>query len=347
MRRCGAPGHIPAYLRECVILHRLRKHYRGILSVAFLVVGITALVFLVLRVVPGDSIKASFGTETGILTPDQIAALRKFYGMDQSLLSQYWTWVSSMLTGNFGVSTISGQSVLELTKISLPVTLELAVLSTFFGATIGVALGILSASRPNGFRDLFSQATSMMFLAIPSFVTASSLVVIFANKYGYFPNALDYAAPWEDPWLNVQQMMFPTLVLAITVAAPVMRTTRASMLDTASQDFIRTAEGKGLSRLRVLWGHLLPNSLLPVVTATGMQFGYLLGGAIIVEQIFAMPGIGRQVLTAILQRDYAVVQSTTLLIALMFVAVNKLTDATYRRIDPRIGRAETETGTEK
>lgn len=323
-------------------MHWLRKHARGIFSVLFLIVGITALVFIVLRVVPGDSIKASFGTETGILTPEQLAALRTFYGMDQSLLSQYWTWVSSMFTGNFGISTISGQSVLSLTQVSLPVTLELALLATFFGALFGVALGILSASRPNGIRDYLGQATSIVFLAVPSFVTASSLVVVFANKYGYFPNALEYAAPWQDPWLNLQQMMFPTLVLAITVAAPVMRTTRAAMLDTASQDFIRTAEGKGLSRIRVLWTHLLPNSLLPVVTATGMQFGYLLGGAIIVEQIFAMPGIGRQVLTAILQRDYAVVQSTTLLIALMFVAVNKLTDALYRRIDPRIGRAVTE-----
>ena len=141
--------------------------------------------------------------------------------------------------------------------------------------------------------------------------------------------------------------MFPALVLALTVAAPVMRTTRASLLDTASQDFIRTAEGKGLTRRRVLWRHLLPNSLLPVVTMTGMQFGYLLGGAIIVEEIFAMPGIGRQVLTGILQRDYAVVQSTVLLIALMFVVANKSTDALYRRIDPRIGRTETEAGVGK
>lgn len=332
---------------DWLVLYLLRKRARGILSVVLLVVGISALVFIVLRVVPGDSIKASFGTETGILTPAQLASLRKFYGMDQSLLSQYWNWVTSMLTGNFGVSTISGASVLELTRISLPVTLELAVISTLLGALLGVGLGILSASRPNALRDLFGQSMGMLFLAVPSFVTATALVVVFANKFDYFPNALDYAAPWQNLWLNIQQMMFPSLVLAITVAAPVMRTTRASMLDTATQDFIRTAEGKGLSHSRLLWRHLLPNSLLPVVTATGMQFGYLLGGAIIVEQIFAMPGIGRQVLTAILQRDYAVVQSTTLLIALMFVLVNKLTDALYRRIDPRIGRAETEAVTAK
>ncbi|OIQ74560.1 glutathione transport system permease protein GsiC [mine drainage metagenome] len=181
-------------------------------------------------------------------------------------------------------------------------------------------------------------------MAIPAFVTASAIVVVFANVFGYFPNALDYAAPWQDPWLNFQQMMFPAFVLSLTVAAPVMRTTRTSLLDMSSQDFIRTAEGKGLSRQRVLWRHLLPNSLLPVVTMTGMQFGYLLGGAIIVEQIFALPGIGRQVLTAIMQRDYSVVQSTTLLIAVMFVFVNLATDSLYRRIDPRIGKSEAESG---
>lgn len=330
--------------QESVIVQFLRSRLRGFLGIVLLVLGISVLVFVVLRVVPGDAIKASFGVETGILTPEQLAALREFYGLDQSLLTQYLNWMSGMLRGNFGVSTLSGQSVWQLTLVSLPVTLELALLATIVGAILGISLGLLSASKPNAIRDLFGQVSGMLFLAVPAFVTATSIVTIFANVFGYFPNALEYAAPWEDLSLNLQQMMFPTLVLSLTVAAPVMRTTRAAMLDTASQDFIRTAEGKGLSRRRVLWRHLLPNSMLPVVTMTGMQFGYLLGGAIIVEQIFAMPGIGRQVLTAILQRDYAVVQSTTLLIAIMFVLVNKGTDLLYRRIDPRIGRARVEGG---
>lgn len=322
----------------------IRARLAGVASFLSLLVGISVLVFIVLRVVPGDSIQASFGIETGVLTPEQLASLRAYYGFDKSLVSQYFTWVGSILAGNFGYSTISGQSVLDLTKVSFPVTLELALLATALGALLGVGFGILSASKPAGIRDRFAQVVGMLFLAVPSFVTATAIVSIFAIRFGYFPNALEYAAPWQDLGLNLQQMLFPSLVLAITVAAPVMRTTRASMLDTASQDFIRTAEGKGLTKSRVLWRHLLPNSLLPVVTMTGMQFGYLLGGAIIVEQIFAMPGIGRQVLTGILQRDYSVVQTTTLLIAVMFVIVNKLTDALYRRIDPRIGKGRTEGG---
>ena len=338
------PDACPTSLRERVSPLIMRRRLRSTASVLLLLASISVLVFLVLRVVPGDAIKAAFGTESGILTKAQITALRHYYGMDQSILSQYWAWVSAMAHGNFGVSTISGQTVVELTKVSLPVTIELAVFATLLGTIIGVGLGLISASRPNGGRDLVSQTLGILFLAVPSFVTATALVTILANRFTYFPNALEYAAPWQNLSLNIQQMMFPSLVLALTVAAPVLRTTRTALLDTASQDFIRTAEGKGLSRARVLWRHLLPNSLLPVVTMTGMQFGYLLGGAIIVEQIFAMPGIGRQVLTAILQRDYAVVQSTTLLIAVMFVFVNKGTDALYRRIDPRIGRSERESG---
>lgn len=325
-------------------MRTLHRRLRGAASILLLLVSISVLVFLVLRVVPGDAIKAAFGTESGILTKAQIASLKRYYGMDQSLLAQYWGWVNSMLHGNFGVSLISGESVVDLTKVSLPVTLELAIFATILGTIIGVGLGLLSASKPSGRRDLASQTLGIIFLAVPSFVTATALVTVLANRFSYFPNALEYAAPWENLSLNLQQMLFPSLVLALTVAAPVLRTTRTALLETSSQDFIRTAEGKGLSRGRVMWRHLLPNSLLPVVTMTGMQFGYLLGGAIIVEQIFAMPGIGRQVLTAILQRDYSVVQSTTLLIAIMFVFVNKGTDALYRRIDPRIGRSERESG---
>jgi peptide/nickel transport system permease protein len=306
--------------------------------VVTLIIGISILVFLILRVIPGDAVLATLGTEVGALTPEQLASLRSFYGVDQPLLVQYFSWIGSMLSGNFGYSVISGRSVLSLTLISLPVTMQLALLATVFGAVMGVALGMLSASKPGSIRDFIGQGSGIAFLALPSFVAGSAIVVVMAERFGYFPNALPYAAPWEDPWLNFQQMMFPAFVLSLTVAAPVMRTTRASLLDMASQDFIRTAEGKGLSRARVQWRHLLPNSLLPVITMTGMQFGYLLGGAIIVEQIFAMPGLGRQVLTGILQRDYSVVQSTTMLIAVMFVVVNLVTDSLYRRVDPRIGR---------
>jgi peptide/nickel transport system permease protein len=173
-------------------------------------------------------------------------------------------------------------------------------------------------------------------LAVPSFVVGTALATILASKFHYFPNGRDYATPLEDPWLNLQQMIFPALVLSLEFCAPVMRTTRSALLEVASRDFVRTARGKGVSARRVMMRHILRNALIPIVTIVGIQFGYLLGGAVIVEQIFALPGLGRQVVTAISQRDYAVVQSTVLVIATCFVVVNLLVDVLYSRLDPRV-----------
>lgn len=298
--------------------------------------GVSLLVFGVLRVIPGNQITASLGTESGVLTPEQLAALRAYYGLDQPLPLQYVSWLENVCTGNLGVVLRSGQSVSALTAAALPVTLELAALATAFGFLVGLLLGMISASRPNGIRDTATQGVGLLALAIPSFVLASATVGYLAAEFHYFPNALPYAPPWRHLGLNLQQMVFPAMVLGVGVAAPVMRVTRSSILEISSMDFVRTARGKGVSPRIVAVRHVLRNALIPIVTATGIQFGYLLGGAVIVEQIFVLPGIGRQVLNGILQREYAVVQSTVLVIAAAFVIVNLLVDLLYRRIDPRV-----------
>ncbi len=294
------------------------------------------LVFIVLRVIPGNQITASLGTESGALTSEQLAALRSYYGLDQPLPLQYLSWLANVCTGNLGLALRSGQSVSAMTEAALPVTLELALLATAFGFVAGVALGMLSASRPDGLRDTATQGVGLLALAVPSFVLASATVTYLAAEFHYFPNSLPYTAPWQDLGLNLQQMLFPALVLGVGVAAPVMRTTRSAILEISSMDFVRTARGKGVSPGLVAFRHVLRNALIPIVTATGIQFGYLLGGAVIVEEIFALPGIGRQVLNGILQREYAVVQSTVLVIAAAFVIVNLLVDLLYARIDPRV-----------
>jgi peptide/nickel transport system permease protein len=299
-------------------------------------VGVSVVVFVVLRVIPGNQIEAAFGTEAGALTPAQHAALAHYYGMDRSLVSQYFSWMGSVLTGNLGVALNTQQTVWSMTKSSLPVTLELAVLSTLLGTLIGVLLGLVSASKPNAIRDTVGQSVGLVALSVPSFVLGTAIVTIVASKLNYFPNGAEYEAPWDDLSQNLQQMLFPAIVLGIAVAAPVMRTTRSAMIEITSRDFVRTAHGKGVSPTRVLFRHVLGNALIPIVTIVGLQFGYLLGGALIVEQIFALPGIGRQVYQAILDREYAVVQSTVLVIATAFVLVNLLTDLLYRRIDPRV-----------
>jgi peptide/nickel transport system permease protein len=319
-------------------LPRLLRH-RLVLRLAWSVltlVGVSILVFIVLRVVPGNQIDAAFGTEAGALTSAQRHALEHYYGIDRSLWAQYFSWMGSVLSGNLGLALNTHVSVTSMTGHALPVTLELAVLSTFLGTLAGILLGVLAASRPNSVRDTVGQGVGLLGLSVPSFVLGTAIVTIVASRFNYFPNGGDYRAPWQDLSKNLQQMLFPALVLGFAVLAPVMRTTRSAMIEVASRDFVRTARGKGLSPARVLARHVLGNALIPIVTMVGIQFGYLLGGAVIVEQIFALPGVGRQVYQAIQDREYAVVQSTVLVIATAFVIVNFLTDLLYRRIDPRV-----------
>jgi peptide/nickel transport system permease protein len=298
--------------------------------------GVAVLVFAVLRLIPGDQITASLGTASGLLSPAGRHALEAYYGLDQSPLQQFGSWLGQVLTGNLGVSVRSGESVGDMTLRALPVTLELAVLAAVIGSSAGILLGMLAASRPRAPRDAGAQVIALVGLAIPTFVVATATVTILASRLHYFPNSRDYATPLEDPWLNLQQMIFPALVLSLEFAAPVMRTARSALLEVTSRDFVRTARGKGLSPRRVMVRHILHNALIPIVTIIGIQFGYLLGGAVIVEQIFALPGLGRQVVTGIAQRDYAVVQSTVLVIAACFVLVNLLVDIIYSRLDPRV-----------
>ncbi len=306
------------------------------LSVLATLFGISIFVFLVLRVIPGDSITGAFGIETGALTPGQIAELRVYYGIDQSLLLQYISWIHSFLTGKLGFAYSTGVSVATLTKSSLPVTIELAIIGTVLGVVLGIAIGMFSAKKPGSTRDFAGQLFGLLALAIPGFVLSTGIVTVMANKFHYFPNGYEYMTPWENPWMNFQQMMFPGLVLGIAVAAPVMRTTRSALLETVDKDFVRTAHGKGVPNNKVQYRHVLRNSLIPIVTMTGIQFGYLLGGAVIVEKIFALPGMGRQILDAIMKREYATVQSSIMVFAIMFVLINVATDVIYRKIDPRI-----------
>ena len=307
-----------------------------LLSVLSTLFGISLFVFLVLRVIPGDTITSSLGIETGALTPEQIDSLRQYYGIDQPIVGQYLSWMSSFLQGDLGFSYSTGAPVLQLTKSALLVTMELALLGTVLGVFIGISIGMFSARKPGSFRDFASQFFGLLALAVPGFVLSTTIVTVMANKFQYFPNGNEYMSPFEDLWMNLQQMLFPSLVLGIAVAAPVMRTTRSALLETVDKDFVRTAIGKGVSPKSVRLRHVLRNSLIPIVTMTGIQFGYLLGGAVIVEKIFALPGMGRQILDAINKREYATVQSSVMIFAILFVTINLLTDLVYRKVDPRI-----------
>jgi len=297
--------------------------------------GVTVLVFVVLRALPGDSITARLGTETGVLTAEQLAALERYYGLDQPVWQQFTSWVGSMLTGNLGVSLDSGVPVASLIVSATPVTVELAVLSILISTPIGIALGVLAASRPGRARDVGVQSFGLVGLAVPEFVLASVVVAVLASTFSYFPDPGSYVPLSESVTGNLSQMLYPALVLSVGLVATVMRTTRSAYLEAANTDFVRTARGKGLSPTRIRLRHVLHNASIPIVTIVGIQFGYLLGGTVIIEQIFALPGLGRLLLTGILKQDYAVVQSTVLLVAVAFVLVNLAVDLTYRALDPR------------
>ena len=299
-------------------------------------VGVAVFVFFMLRAIPGDAISASLGTEAAGLTEVQRKSLEEFYGLDQSLPTQFFGWIGNLFQGNLGFSVRAQQPVLDLTAAALPVTFQLAVFAIILALLVGVPIGMLAASRIGKVRDIFGQALSLLGLSVPAFLLATTLLTFFAVNLGFNPNGLGYKSFLEDPAINLQQMLLPSLVLGFGISAPIIRTTRAAVLDVRGQDFVRTARAKGVGSRGLQFKHILRNALIPIVTMTGLQFGYLLGGAVVIEQIFSLPGVGRQVLMGIQQKEYALVQSTVLVIAATFVIINLLTDLLYRAIDPRV-----------
>jgi peptide/nickel transport system permease protein len=298
--------------------------------------GVSIIVFVAIRAVPGNAITAMLGTEAGLLTEAQRASLESYFGLDKSPVQQYFAWLGNVLQGDLGYSVRLGQPVLSLILDRFPVTLELALLSMLVAVAVGVPLGIVSAVYRNTPADLFGRLFALIGLAAPNFLVATVLIYLLSVYFSYLPNSGNYVGPTVAPLQNLEQMMLPALTLGLAFSASVMRTTRSAMLEVLGQDYVRTARAKGLREQVVVSRHALRNALIPVVTLTGIELGYLLGGTVIIEQIFALPGLGRLTLNAIAQRDYALIQGATLFIACVVVLVNLLVDLGYAAIDPRI-----------
>ncbi len=298
--------------------------------------GVALLVFVAIRRVPGDQITAMLGTEAGMLTAEQRAALEEYFGLDKPATEQFFNWMGNVLQGNLGYSVRHGKPVLTLILERYPVTLELAFLSVCVALLIGIPIGVLSALHHNSPIDLFGRVVAMLGLAVPNFLLGTLIIYVLSVYFGILPNSGDYVELTEDPVRNLEQLFFPALTMGFSFAASVMRMTRSSMLEVLNEDYIRTARSKGLSERVVIFRHALRNALIPVVTLVGVEMGYLLGGAVIIEQIFSLPGIGRLTVNAISQREYALVQGVTLFIALNFVVINLVVDVLYAALDPRI-----------
>lgn len=298
-------------------------------------VGVSLLTFLFIRLIPGDAIAARLGTSTA-LTPEQLDSLRAYFGIDQPLPVQYWNWLTSLLRGDAGYSIRTGRPVfVEITE-RLPATLELAAAATLIAVLIGIPLGLLSAMRPGTRVDLAARIGGLIGLSLPSFWLGTLIIVLFSLYLRWLPNTGGYVDFVSDPLGNLRLLLFPAITLGVALAAATMRMTRSAMLDVLDADYVRTARAKGLRPSAVVRGHVLKNGLIVVVTLLGIQVGQLLGGAVVVEEIFSIPGVGRMLLTAIVQRDYALVQGGVLAIAVLFVLVNIVVDLLYGYLDPRI-----------
>jgi len=290
-------------------------------------------VFMMMHAIPGDPAQIWVGFET--TDPVILDNVRKSLGLDQPLLVQYGRWAARVLQGDLGQSVRTGRPISALVAESLPVTLHLTVYALLLALAMGMVIGIAAAtSRRWGWQALY-RIFVMVGLSVPQFWLGTMLILVFSVKAGIF-GLLRYPLLWEAPAQSLWSFLLPALTLAIPNAAAFARMVRASMLEVLLEEYVRVAQAKGLSHLAVVLRHALRNALLPVVTLAGIVAGYLLGGAVVVEQVFAMSGLGRLGLQAIVQRDYPVLQAVVLVAATLFVLVNLATDLLYAAIDPRV-----------
>jgi peptide/nickel transport system permease protein len=298
------------------------------------IIGLTIIVFLMVRLLPGDVIDAMSGAEVVVDEARRQVMLEQL-GLADPLYIQYINWVRDLLSGDLGRSLRNAQPLREVFLNALPVTLELGILAGLIASAAGIPLGMTSALKRNSIVDFAARVIGLLGLSFPNFWLATLVLLITSLVFRWIPG-LFWIPFWEDPLGNLKQMILPALVLSFQLMAIVTRMTRATMLEVLRQDYIRTARAKGLRESRVVNRHALKNALIPVVTITGVQLGYLLSGSVIIEQIFGLPGIGWFFLQGLLGRDYPVVQIMALFMVCVFVLLNLVTDIVYGYIDPRI-----------
>jgi peptide/nickel transport system permease protein len=289
-------------------------------------------VFVFIRLLPGDPAVTLAGQRA---TPEQVAALRHNFGLDQPIVVQYVTWVQKLVTGDFGTSYVTNRPVAQLVMQRVPATIHLAVGALLVMLLVGVPLGIFSAVRPRHPLNRVVAVLTSLALATPTFWLGILLVLFFAVDLHWLP-ASGFTSFTADPVGSIRLLILPSLTLGAYATGVLIRFLKASILDVAHADFVRTANAKGLTERLVVGRHILRIALLPVVTMMAIQFGYLLGGAVITEAIFGWPGLGGLILDAINNQDYLIVQATMLLLVQTFIVVNVLADVCYAVLDPRI-----------
>src|SRR6266571_1387359 len=307
-------------------------------SMALTLVGLSLLIFSMLRLIPGTVVEQMIGADA-IVSPAMVAELKRFFGLDQPWYVQYSRWVAELARGDLGTSWRTGKPVTQLILERLPVTLELTGLAVGFALVLGIAAGIVSAVRRDEAIDNVTRVGTLLGLSVPVFWQGTMLILFFSLYLRWMPPVV-WVDFFADPRRNLTIMLLPAVCLGTASAANVARTTRACMLDVLRSEYIRTAAAKGLAARALVLKHALRNALIPVVTVAGLQMGILLGGTVVVEEVFTLPGVGRLVLWSIYQRDYPLTQSTILFVAILFMAINLAVDMLYGYLDPRIRYGE-------
>lgn len=296
--------------------------------------GVATIVFVAMRLVPGGFVQALLGPNT-VQQPEVVAAMEKRYGLDQPLIVQYGLWLGNALRGDLGESLRMRTSVsAEIVRRS-GITIELTVLATLMSLVFGIPAGVVAALRRNSRVDIGTRVVSLIGLSIPDFVLGTLLIYVVSTRHFGLPIS-GYIAPSEDLVGHLRSMVLPTVTLGLITTSVVMRVMRSSVVEILGEPYVVTAHSKGLHPRTVALNHVLRAALIPTVTIVGINMGYLLGGAVIVEELFSLPGLGRYALTGILNRDYPVAQGTVIVGALMFVFANLAADLAYAYLDPRI-----------
>ncbi len=295
---------------------------------------VSTVVFFMMRVIPGDAAFIQL-QDAGHITAEQIQQVKKSMGLDDNVIVQYLNWYKNVFTGDFGISYVTREPVIDGLVKSIPVTLELVIFAWTLSMTIGISVGALSALKPNTIIDYVARFIAILGLSVPQFVLATIVVLVLSFQFNWIP-PIGYHPLFEEPWGNIQQYFIPALLLGFSSAAGKMRLTRSALLEVVRQDYIRTARAKGLSESSILIRHALKNALAPVFTVAGAQLAALIGGTVVIELIFTMPGVGTWTLQGINSRDYPVVQTSAIFLTSVLVFMNIFVDVSLKWLDPRI-----------
>jgi peptide/nickel transport system permease protein len=298
--------------------------------------GVSVIIFVVMRILPGDPLVAMFGMEGFMkLSAADRTRIMEDLGLSDPLVVQYVHWMRDIARGSLGKSFFRGESVADIIMHRGPLSAQIGILSVVISWVVGLPVGIISALRPNSASDHVARSLSILFLAIPGFWLGMLIVLALLFWFNYKAPLL-VVHLWQDPWVNFQLVIGPAVVLGLGQGAYIARMSRSCLLEVIREDYVRTARAKGVVEWLVVIRHALPNALLPIITLSGILMGFVLGGSVAIEQAFGVPGLGRTLVTAVIERDIIVVQNLVFLYGIIFILINVLVDMSYAWLDPRI-----------